>query len=164
MPKILNFHYNEGMSKVPAVNIDRLNQQLEKKRWGPGDLATYSGVSYDTIYKIRIATRPRTSAEILGKLAQALGTSVDYLLELTDDPTPASLKELPEELREMYEYFKLLSPLRQMFMVQLARLMSIDQAQSDASQRQRWMHTMLDEIERMGGTQALEAALDEVEE
>lgn len=128
--------------KEPAVNINRLDEQMEKKRWGPGDLATYSGVSYDTIYKIRVAERPRTSAEILGKLAQALGTSVDYLLELTDDPTPASKKELPEDLRELYEYFVQLSPMRQMFMLQLARLMTIDQAQADAAQRQRWMHMM----------------------
>ena len=70
------------------MNVERINLLMTLRGLGPGELAYLSGVGYDTIYKIRQNERPRTSAEILGKLAQALGCSVDYLLTLTDVPAP----------------------------------------------------------------------------
>lgn len=74
--------------KEIALDIDRLNAMMERRGWGPTELETQSGIGYDTIYKIRSSRRPRSSAEIMAKLARALGCSLDYLVGLTDDPRP----------------------------------------------------------------------------
>ena len=80
----------QGMKRDPAVDVSRIDSMMERRGWGPGELQYQSGVTYDTIYKIRTSNRPRTSAEILGKLAVALGCSVDWLIGITDDPRPTS--------------------------------------------------------------------------
>lgn len=76
------------MRAEPAVNVDRINQLMQKRRWGPGELSYQSGVNYETLYKLRSGQRPRMSADLLGKLAQALNCSVDYLLGMTDNEAP----------------------------------------------------------------------------
>lgn len=129
-------------TRLPEFRSDRLNELIEKRDMDPGKIEYLAQISRSMVHYLQKGAKPNVSAVIVGKLGQVLNCSIDYLLGLTDDPTPASKKELPEDLRELYEYFAELSPMRQMFMLQMARLMSIDQAQADAAQRQRWMHMM----------------------
>lgn len=82
------------MQVEPSVSVERLNLMMEKRRWGPGELAYQSGVNYETLYKLRSGQRPRMSAELVGKLAHALGCSVDYLLGLTDNETAYSADQV----------------------------------------------------------------------
>jgi len=76
------------MHAEPVVSVERLDRMMGKRGWGPGELAYQSGVNYETLYKLRSGQRPRMSAELVGKLAHALGCSVDYLLGLTDNEAP----------------------------------------------------------------------------
>jgi len=81
---------------------------MSAKKVGPGELAYLSGVSYDYIYKIRKGQAKNVSAIMLAKIANALDTSVDYLLGLTDDPTPPQREDtgaraLPPDLLPLCE-------------------------------------------------------------
>lgn len=49
-------------------------------------LAYHSGISYDYVYKILRGDRPNMSAENLAAIATTLGTSMEYLMGMTDDP------------------------------------------------------------------------------
>ncbi|HXF60739.1 MAG TPA: helix-turn-helix domain-containing protein [Caldilineaceae bacterium] len=146
------------MEKKPGLNVERLNEMMERRGWGPGELAYQSGVGYDTIYKIRSAKRPRTSAEILAQLAQALGCSVDYLVGLTDSPVPYGKQSLsPLQQALMVEIGKL-SPRRQRDLWQIvAGLLRADAEDRASLERDLRVNRQLREaVERLGGEQALQ--------
>lgn len=54
----------------------------------PGQLAYKAGISISSIHRIEAGERPNTSGVILGQIAEALQTTVDYLIGRTDDPGP----------------------------------------------------------------------------
>lgn len=49
------------------------------------DLAHETGLSVSQLYRLEKGERPRVAATTLARIAQALNTSVDYLLGLTDE-------------------------------------------------------------------------------
>lgn len=75
--------YNSDMIEKLA---ERVRQLREARNWTLGQLAAYSGVSKAQISRIESRQRRNPSADTLMNLAQALGTTTDYLLGLTDDP------------------------------------------------------------------------------
>lgn len=91
-----------------AVRLDRLEELMNKRGIGPGELAYLSGVSYAQIYKMRQGRAPNVSAVVLAKLALALGCSLDFLMgiEGANSPLPdvaplvARLNALPEDRRQ----------------------------------------------------------------
>ena len=66
----------------------RLRSLREHRGLDVGQLAYKSGVHISTIHKIENNDRPNTSGVILARLADALGTTTDYLLGRTNDPAP----------------------------------------------------------------------------
>ena len=67
----------------------RVRQLIDAKRWTQGQLAYQAQTSSAQINRIVNNRRPNVSAVIVGRIAHALDTSVDFLLGLTNDPTPA---------------------------------------------------------------------------
>lgn len=145
-----------SMSIEPAVSVERINRLMELRGWGPGELEYQSGVNYDTIYKLRIHKRPRTSAEVLAKLAQALGCSVDYLVGLTDSPLPNKLN-VSLQIEELLAAIGQLSPRRQRDLRKIvAALEAAEQEEARATQwRGQLNQILLDEIEKLGGEDLL---------
>jgi transcriptional regulator with XRE-family HTH domain len=60
----------------------------EVRNLEPGVLAYKAGVSTAHIYRLESDRRPNASAVVVGKIADALDTTVEYLIGLTDDPSP----------------------------------------------------------------------------
>ncbi|MGE5585798.1 MAG: helix-turn-helix domain-containing protein [Bacillota bacterium] len=103
----------------------RLKGLRESCKMSRDDLATRLGLSYWAVAKYEQDERV-PDHEVLGRIAGLFGTSIDYLLGRTDDPTPLPttrdeavettaahrtddpMAELPEEarksLREFQEY------------------------------------------------------------
>ncbi len=52
------------------------------------DLAKVTGLKVQNISRLETASREHVRSDTLVRLAQALDCSADYLLGLTDDPTP----------------------------------------------------------------------------
>jgi transcriptional regulator with XRE-family HTH domain len=71
---------------------DRVKAGREQRQWSQYDLARESGVSQSAIAKIETGQRPRPSGNVLQKLARALDTTVDALLQ---DGPPIDIDQPP---------------------------------------------------------------------
>lgn len=69
------------------MRIDRLRQAMEKSGQNSASLAELIGRAERTIRRI-LAEDGNTSDDTVFLIAQALDVSSDYLLGLSDDPTP----------------------------------------------------------------------------
>lgn len=69
------------------MRIDRLQLVMKKKGHNATSLAEVIGRADRTIRRI-LAEDGNTSDDTVVAIAQALGVSADYLLGLSDDPTP----------------------------------------------------------------------------
>lgn len=110
------------MTMVINMNIgERIRQTRQLRGYSQQELASKIGISMNSLYHYE-KNRKTPSAEVVAKLAEALGVSADYLLGLTDDPapkeklfdisqylskdfisTPANLRRIAQELLEMAE-------------------------------------------------------------
>lgn len=152
------------MKQDPALQVQRIDELMESRGWKPGELAERSGVAYDTIYKIRASRGPRTSAEIVAKLAIALGCSVDYLLGLADEPLPSGEKVMSALLIDLCNIANALSEPRQRDLLRIAEALQVagqDETQDDL--HAEMMQIVLAEIQRISGDDALSEVLDRLE-
>ena len=67
---------------------DRLARMRGFRRMSQQDLAALTGLKVQNISRLETAAREHVRSDTLIRLAQALDVSADYLLGLTDDPTP----------------------------------------------------------------------------
>lgn len=109
--------------------IDRLDRLMEKRGLGPGELAYLSGISYNMIYKMRKGERPNISAILAVRLARALNTTVEFLIDvpqnkdenvLAEEKAPYNVAHLDDNQRAILEFFESLSEDEQEFALQLA--------------------------------------------
>lgn len=70
-----------------AIRFDGHRLQALRQRRGINveDLSIASSVSARHIWRLEAGERPNTSAVTLARIAQVLGTTLEYLLGLTDD-------------------------------------------------------------------------------
>ncbi len=92
----------------------RLATLRQLRRLTQSRLAALAGISPEEVYLVEKNRKPRVSAVVIGRLAAALGTTADYLLGLTADPTR------PPRLDGRVEPVRLAGLL--LFLEQLARL------------------------------------------
>jgi len=67
---------------------DRIELLRKNKSWTQGQLALYAEIDRSYVTKLESGDAPNVSGIILARIARVLGTSTDYLLNLTDDPRP----------------------------------------------------------------------------
>lgn len=97
--------YAWSMMKQPTFRQDRLNELMARRKLMPGQLKIKSGVSQPMIHRLQNGERQNVSAVIVAQLAQALGCSVEYLVGITDDPSPKSI-DLSDQLYELVQVAK----------------------------------------------------------
>ena len=68
---------------------DRLARIRGYRRLSQQDVADLTGLKVQNISRLETDGRERVRSDTLIRLSQALDCSTDYLLGLTDDPTPA---------------------------------------------------------------------------
>ncbi len=73
---------------MPMILATRVRQLRERKGFTKGQLATYAHVSPGLITLMEKGERTNPVAEKLAGIAKALNTTADYLIGLTDSPTP----------------------------------------------------------------------------
>lgn len=81
---------------MSMLQVDRIEELMRTYSIGPVELAESAGLSYNFIYRLRKGDRADMSASSLAMLARALATSTDYLLGMTDDPSPTGAPALGE--------------------------------------------------------------------
>ena len=67
----------------------RLRGIREQRGWTQGELELSSGIRRAHISRLETGQRKNPSATLVARLAKALNISTDYLVGLTDDPTPS---------------------------------------------------------------------------
>lgn len=108
-----------GMPNKTIVNLLRLKELMREKGWKAGELATYSGVKYDTVYSLVTGRRPNSNVATVKQIADALDVSVDYLLGLSDERMPSG-EVMPAELRRLLSIAGDLPAMRQEELTRIA--------------------------------------------
>ena len=67
---------------------ERVKTARDTHGWTRRELAKRAGLHEQHLAKVERRDRYRIEGDTIGKLAKALGVSTDYLIGLTDDPTP----------------------------------------------------------------------------
>lgn len=125
---------------------DRLQAMIERRGLRPGQMEYLTGVSQPTISLILNGKRPNPGAQVLARLAQTLGCSVDYLLGITDDPAPAKM-EMSAQVDALLHLARRLPSHRQHDLVQMAETFARESAQDQ-------MVAVLGMIRALGGEEA----------
>ena len=78
--------------EFPCLNVafrgDRLRRLRHIRNIPARQVAHTVGITTYHVYRLERGERPRAWGITVAKLALALSTSADYLLNLTDDPAP----------------------------------------------------------------------------
>lgn len=70
---------------MPFANQQRVKTLRLEQGLRAADVAQVTGLSVAQVYRLEAGERPNVAAVTLARVAQALDTSVEYLLNMTDD-------------------------------------------------------------------------------
>jgi len=86
--------YSSSKSTINQIGFqnERLWELHYARNLSIKQVASRAGITAFHVYRLARGERPCVWGITIAKLALALGTSTDYLLNLTDDPTPARKK------------------------------------------------------------------------
>lgn len=109
-----------------TFRADRFAKLMKTKKFTDGKLAYASGVSRTMIFYMRKGERSKVSAETIAALAGPLGTSTQYLMGQTDDPSPLQ-KTMSGMVADIVDIADKLPPSKQRELRELGRsLMEIE--------------------------------------
>lgn len=144
----------EGCMDSRFHNTTGKRAQLLRKDLGlkQGEVAEMVGIRHPYMSEIE-SDKANPTGEVLAKLAQALGTTTDYLLMLTDDPTrpqdnaaPVRLSEEAEAAAAMID--EMYPDLRRQA---VAAVRGIYSHYEEHARRDRLIMELLDSIQAMNG-------------
>jgi transcriptional regulator with XRE-family HTH domain len=92
---------------------ERLRERREAAGLSLGQVAEYEGRHKSQISKLETGYSEPPAWALIASLARRYRTSSDYLLGLTDDPSPAALRELPAFGADVLAILRLLPPVYQ---------------------------------------------------
>lgn len=146
----------EGMDNNEIkLRLDRLAALIEARGITLGQLEIHVGISRSHLSLILNGHRTNVAITSAARLAVFFGVSVDYLLGLTDDPTPASQKDLPPALRDLWETYRRLSPINQTILRYLAGLAAMAQQESTAAEQALLVAAIMDQIRPVVGEEGI---------
>jgi DNA-binding Xre family transcriptional regulator len=117
------------MERKPVFKSNRMNELMEKRDLDPGKIEYLADISRSQVWYLQKGEKPNVSAVIVARIARILNCSVDYLMDLTDDPTPVNNRNLPQDFIELWEVYQSLDEIdRQRLLVQV-HLLNGDMAQ-----------------------------------
>lgn len=80
--------YNVAMEREPVLVGERVKELRTRKRMSQKTVGQAAGLSQVAISDIELGKTIRVDADKVAYIADALGTTMEYLLDLTDDPLP----------------------------------------------------------------------------
>lgn len=134
-----------GMSEL-TFRADRLNQLMQQRKLNDGQLAYQAKLSKSMVFYLRTGGRDNVSATVAGRLAEILGTSVEYLVGMTDDAAPVKLR-LDEELERLLHQARHLPRHRRRDLLRMAETFANENAQDQ-------MVSVLGMVRELGGEEA----------
>jgi transcriptional regulator with XRE-family HTH domain len=148
------------------IVLDALGGRLAERRkargLSQGQAGEYEGTGQAYISNLENGYNRPGVVSLLARLAKRYNTSLDYLCGLTNDPTPASRRELSPSVREMRNVFEDLSPGRQDEAIALMRAMLDTQRRRESVMSGSAAQQLLNLIELQAGPDARERAVREM--
>jgi transcriptional regulator with XRE-family HTH domain len=145
------------------LDLDRLHELMAIRGMDLSDVANQTQISYAHMRRIAIGDRPNVSAVMLGKIARALQTSVDYLVGLTDSPAPYGAQGVREDLRPLISALAGLPPSRLRDIYEIVEsLKRVDANEQSLRAEGIAMEQMLDFIEKRWGLEAAQDFMDKI--
>ena len=77
----------------PQFSPERFRDLRQQRQLKPNQLAYLAGLTETQVYRLERGERPNLYAVTLARIALVLGTTSEYLLGLTDDPSPIATVE-----------------------------------------------------------------------
>lgn len=109
------------MPKKTVINLDRLQELLKARGLDLRTLAEKAGLSPDTLYSLNAQRRGKaTGTPTLQKIADALGTTIEYLIGEEGEGTTEAKPAIPPTLQELMAIARRLSDVRQEELVRIA--------------------------------------------
>lgn len=108
----------------------RLRERREHIKLSLGQVAEYEQIGRQYLSKLELGVNEPPTWPLLAQLARRYNTSADYLLGLTDDPSPCRDEPLPEVARDVIEIMLGLSEGRRAELLAHARV--LDAAEFEA--------------------------------
>lgn len=107
----------------------RLGEAMKRQGFSDYTLAEKTGISRTAIYYLRTGKRGQPSAEIVKRLADGLGTTVEYLMGI-DDPKLSATPKMPAAIQQLADIAGNLSEIRQEELIRIATaLQKLEQEQ-----------------------------------
>lgn len=121
------------------VNWDRVRRRLVERREAAGlmgkDAAAQAGVVPSYISNLERGTAEPPALALFAALAQIYGTSIDYLLGLTDDPMARQNTLVPEHVEELLRILNRLDSRAQRVVLSHARVVAADYEETAENMR-----------------------------
>lgn len=134
-------------NKTLRLRPERIQELMGLRGWDVGILAYKSGVKANSIYKYLNGSRElQSSITNLAMIAKSLNCSIEYLIGMTDAPTPQSLTALTTAQQEIVRHVGDLSERRQRDLAAYIRLL-LEMDEQD----NQWMKHNLDTNKKLLG-------------
>ncbi len=119
----------------------RLRERREAAGLTGGQVSQYEGIGRQYLSKLELGTNEPPGWELIARLARRYGTSTDYLLGLTDNPTPADVEVEPleEDAYQLLEIWNELGPGRREEWIARGRYLEEEERQADLREYDRLM-------------------------
>lgn len=138
---------------APSLLGIRIKELREQKGLTQEQVQSFAGISQSTLSELeRGKISPKTIGAIAA-LARELETTADYLLGLTDDPTPYPRRFLPEYGPGLIEILRALSPTRAEELYRIARIF-------EDTERRRGVHFSAHALRRTFAINSLRNGMD----
>lgn len=144
-----------GTMADASFRADRLNQLMQQRDFTDGKLAYASGVSRSMIFYMRKGERSKVSAGIVAAIAGTLGTSQQYLMGQTDDPSPTQ-KTMSAVAANIVDIVNKLPPSKRREYQELGKALL---AADEASDVETIYEELMERITRLAEIEGGEAAL-----
>ncbi len=151
---------NADIIKMMTILGDRLKEMRVEKGLSQGQVASYANVSQSTLSDLERGEIAPKTIDAVVSLAAYFDVSTDYLLGLTEDRRQHQGAPLPTYTSEIVDIALVMSDERRLELLGHAQvILDAQQRAENAAQLSR----MLDQVQAIGGDEAMSALLDILE-
>lgn len=114
-------------------NRERLASLMQLNEMNDTDVAEKVGVSRQMIFYLRKGKRKTTTAEVIKKLSDLFGVTVEYLLT-DEEGAPTPQPQMPALIRQLSQAAERLPPARQEELLRMAHMLETIEKERSAAQ------------------------------
>lgn len=143
--------------------IARIEELMRVRGLTPAQVARAGGMDKSTLSNILSGKRPNPTARTVEQIATGLGTTIDYLRGVTDDPEPRGSAPWPEFALDVLEAMRRLSRGRNYELAVIARSFLATEAEREQVTRSELRDLLLAIGDKLGSAANVDLLLARLE-